>query len=676
MTESAPHSQASRFLERLKAVIEALPIGAALALDPGAKAVVMNRVAREALDVARDQNVSISAPLHARAARSRHFIDGREVDANEAPLQRALADDAPVGPVIVTIERWDGHLIRSRIFAAPLHDDGGAVIGGIGLLLDIQRPSLDHPDGIPDAGSSWRSDFYEIAESLPQIVWRLSADGANRYSNMRWFEYSGLNVVESEGRGWAEAVHPDDRARTAAAWAQALANGGRFEDEHRLRGRDGTYRRFLARANPVRDAAGKIVSWVGTTIDIEDVRRNEDALQFISDCGVVLSRTLDVREALDAIVALLVPRFGDCAWVNINERGALRTVAMLHRDPNLSGVVEGLCDTFMHLDDKDGSLQGLGPFIVPKSSDEDIVQLFRPQFRERFAALGLASGCIVPIHAGEHVIGSIAIASATPRDYSADDIPMLEQIGVRAGLAIENARLYERQHRIAALLQSAQAPAALPDIPGVRLHAVYMPASDEAKIGGDWYDAFVLRDGRIVITIGDVTGHSLGSIAVMGAMRRSLRGIAAVVQDPSAMLDAADRTLRLDGDDSLVTACIAVLDPATGELRYASAGHPPPLCRMPDGHVVELYGPDLPLGLRDAPSTPSSSIILERGSALVFYTDGLTEADRDLIAAESRLAELIAQARADGDLASHLFETMLPNGSPDDVAILTMALFT
>ena len=550
----------------------------------------------------------------------------------------------------------------------------------------MDSPAESHPPSLPHCvtdqrgprvGSSWDYDFLEFAEALPQIAWRLSADGTNRYSNRRWFEYSGLQVAESEGGGWSATLHEDDRERVMALWDHACETGEPYEDEHRLRDRDGNYRRFISRASPVRGADGTIDSWVGTTIDVEDQRRHQDALQFISDSGVVLSRTLDVREVLDALLALIVPRFGDCAWVSLAEHGGLRIAAMLHRDPDRSEIVAGLCNELIYLDDGYGSSQVLRngkPFVVTEIIDENMSQSFRPEFRESFAKLGLACGCIIPICVGGAVIGTLSLASARFHDSTLPDISTLEQIGTRAAFAIWNARLYEREHRIAALLQSAQAPVTLPGIPGVRVNATYAPAGDEAKIGGDWYDAFLLPDGLLVITIGDVTGQGLGSVATMGAMRRSLRGIATLIQDPCAMLDAADRTLRLDGEDGLVTACIAVLDPGTGELRYASAGHPAPLCRLPDGSVIPLYGPDLPLGLREAPSTPSSSITLGRGAALVFYTDGLVEATRDSIASENRLTALLAEANADDDLAKHLFDSMLPHGTHDDAAILTVTL--
>jgi serine phosphatase RsbU (regulator of sigma subunit) len=138
-------------------------------------------------------------------------------------------------------------------------------------------------------------------------------------------------------------------------------------------------------------------------------------------------------------------------------------------------------------------------------------------------------------------------------------------------------------------------------------------------------------------------------------------------------LNAADRTLRLDGGEELVTACIAVFEPSTGRFTYASAGHHPPLLRDPAGSISSLYQPDLPLGLRLNQSIPSSSVVLLPGSVIIMYTDGLIEIDRDLIAGERRLRTVFQDARpSTADLASDILDAIMPKVTFDDVAVLTL----
>ncbi len=800
----ASGEKAEDFFERLQRLFEGLPMSAALALDPAAERIILNRAARAVLDVSPGQNVSISLPADARPAPFRHFVNGREICATEAPLQRAVAENRPVGPVDLTIERWDGKLVHARVIASPVYGAPGEVVGGLALMLNVEMPAAPqhagdaaaivgafeyfdsvvaealpnvvwvtdaagavlycnrrwfdytgqsrdqafapngwleavHPDdrervaaefgdalarqttyeteyrvlgagggprwfkarGLPtrdlngevmtwvgsctdiddekrasELASEREREFRRIAESLPQIVWRSRADSSlNNYVNARWFEYSGMDFDSTGGTGWLGALHPDDHARVVEALHRSMETGRGYDLEYRLRRRDGEYRRFLARSMPLPDADGAITSWVGTCTDIEDEKRSQDALTFIAESSAVLARSLDLRATLDALVKLVVPQFGDCAWVIVYEGGALRTVAMTHDDPARAASVERLLGAcFIEAVSEPKAHAACAPFSVEIAS-ETISDFVKPEFREAFAQLGLRTACVVPMQGPHGRIGYVAIASAGASRCDELDMPVLAEMGVRAALAVQNARLYERERRVAALLQAAQLPERLPEIAGVRLSAKYVAASDDAKIGGDWFDAFALPDGRLVLTIGDVMGHGLKSVATMGAMRRSLRGIAAVVQDPAAMLDAASATLRLDGGEEVVTACVAVFDPPTGRLAYASAGHPPPLLRDPEGSTVWLHAPELPLGLRPRDSVRSSSVALRPGSTVVLYTDGLVEIERDILTGERRLLTALDDtAPDDADLASTVVGAIVPTGgsTSDDIAILTL----
>ena len=125
-----------------------------------------------------------------------------------------------------------------------------------------------------------------------------------------------------------------------------------------------------------------------------------------------------------------------------------------------------------------------------------------------------------------------------------------------------------------------------------------MPGRSEAQVGGDWYDALRLADGRVLITIGDVAGSGLQAAVIMAGMREVIRGVAQVYADPATMIDAADRTLKSEHPDSMVTAFVGVFDPVAHTLQFCSAGHPPPLVRAPDGTINDLPSHGLPLGLR------------------------------------------------------------------------------
>ena len=234
------------------------------------------------------------------------------------------------------------------------------------------------------------------------------------------------------------------------------------------------------------------------------------------------------------------------------------------------------------------------------------------------------------------------------------------------------ANLYEHERDIARRLQEAALPDAFPVVPDVHFSAFYRPGSDEALIGGDWYDVIRLADGRVVLTVGDVAGAGLAAAITMANVRQVLRGVALVHPDPALMLEAADRALALDSGDRQVTAFVGVFDPVTGFFTYASAGHPPALLRDASGALQELSTHDLPLGIFRNVTRQALIVAIEEDSLLVLYTDGLTEATRDLLEGEDRLRRAVRHADAHDRPALAVYESVLVQQSKDDVAVVTM----
>jgi serine phosphatase RsbU (regulator of sigma subunit) len=237
---------------------------------------------------------------------------------------------------------------------------------------------------------------------------------------------------------------------------------------------------------------------------------------------------------------------------------------------------------------------------------------------------------------------------------------------------------FAREHRASAAFQQAALPTRLPDVPGMRFGAIYRAAKAEALVGGDWYDAFRLDDGRIVLSVGDVMGNGLFAAVTMGAVRQALRGAAQILAEPIAILDAADRALRSERPDAIVTAFVGVLDPVSLMLTYASAGHPPPLVRSASGEVIALPGNGLPLGLRsmhpDPPVVPHT-LHLEDCSLVVLYTDGLIESTRDIEAGEAMVRAALGQddvwnaENPAASIADYVLDDVV-----DDVAVLTIRI--
>ncbi|HEY4440955.1 MAG TPA: SpoIIE family protein phosphatase [Candidatus Elarobacter sp.] len=530
------------------------------------------------------------------------------------------------------------------------------------------------------------------ADAVVQPVWIVEPDASREWFNDGWYRYTGLTRDAAPpilGTAWTGVVHVDDAPAVYTARRDALESGSAYAVYARLRDASGGYRRFHLQAVPVRENGG-IARWVGSATDVEDRKRSEEQsaeierlgerLQFAARAGDVLNESLNVEATLQRLVDLIVPSLADWAGIDlIGEDGHLRAAAIVHADPARAPLVE-------QMRGKSAARPEVEPLIVEalekrrahinRTIDPDVIaRVAPPELLPILLALAPHSSMTVPLRSPGRTLGSlVAYWSETDRTYEQDDIPLFEDLARRAAIAIENAQLYEREHLVAQTFQRAALPVSLPEVPGVAFDGVYVPARVDAKVGGDWYDALRLSDGRVVISIGDVAGSGLEAAVIMAAMRQIVRGVAHVYPDPATMLDAADRTLKAEHRDSMVTAFVAVYDPIGGKLSYANAGHPPPLIRFADGSVDALSGRGLPLGLRDRTDVDGGVVAIDDGALLVFYSDGLTESTRDPVEGEQRLRAILAQddVVAPGPTARRIFDEMLREGAHDDVVILTM----
>lgn len=290
-------------------------------------------------------------------------------------------------------------------------------------------------------------------------------------------------------------------------------------------------------------------------------------------------------------------------------------------------------------------------------------------------------GFVKAITAVSSVSTAILLVGLLPRALNLRSPVDLEHLNARLQKTLDESdqllRRYEREHYIATTFQSAS----LTDIPqsigALEISAVYRPGVGDLEIGGDWYDAFQLPDGRVVISIGDVSGKGLTASVIMSKMRQAIRVAAQVQVEPSAILDAADKSLRLEYPDHIVTAFVGIIDDVDAMLSYANAGHPLPMMRSPEGTISELIGGGLPLGLRVRVDIPENHLVsLDPGAMLVLFTDGLTESTHDYEEGERRLRDALqrqAVALAPNP-AREIQDAVLLEGIRDDVAILTLRI--
>ncbi len=233
-----------------------------------------------------------------------------------------------------------------------------------------------------------------------------------------------------------------------------------------------------------------------------------------------------------------------------------------------------------------------------------------------------------------------------------------------------------REHRVATELQRALLPQELPSFDGLRLDSAYVPAAHGTEVGGDWFDVFSLGDAQIGISVGDVAGHGLRAAAVMGAMRQSIRTAARIESRPSAVLRHVNQVLCSD-EGVLVTAFFGVFERRTGELRYAIAGHPPPLVVRADASVAAMPGGGIVLGLDARTQYDDFEIRLDVGCGAVFYTDGLVEVERDYFKGVRDLERAVIDelAAPSSNVADGIQRRIFAHAEPrDDSAVLFLGV--
>ncbi len=309
------------------------------------------------------------------------------------------------------------------------------------------------------------------------------------------------------------------------------------------------------------------------------------------------------------------------------------------------------------------------PIII---EDLDRAEVVNPILRER----GIRSLLGVPVHVEGRVIGVMHIGTLQRRVFDESDVSILQLAADRAAQAIDNARLSE-QRAVTETMQRTLLPDALPQLPGLRFSAKYLPAGSGLGIGGDWYDVFALADGRLAFVIGDVVGRGVLAASVMAEIRTALRAYLMEGHDLAAVMSLLNELLISMGRNRGATATILELDLETGELEAVSAGHPPVLLVGSDGGPRFLdQPPGLPLGISRGGEYVVQRHELPVGGVLLLYTDGLIELRGESIdqgLGRLQAAASLAAAAEGVSFADGVYRALLDELSfEDDIALLAI----
>ncbi|GAA3236686.1 hypothetical protein GCM10017691_35200 [Pseudonocardia petroleophila] len=319
-----------------------------------------------------------------------------------------------------------------------------------------------------------------------------------------------------------------------------------------------------------------------------------------------------------------------------------------------------------------------GPTMVHEVGDPHAVPAVDTVIRAGTPHWG-ASGAALPLTVGERIVGALAVGFAGPRAFDDDERTFLQTLASEAGLAFERAALADTRRELADTLQRSLLPPALPDHDRVTLAARYLPAASGSNTGGDWYDVLPLDDHHVAIVVGDVVGQGPTAAAVMGQLRSALSAYLLQTHAPAEALTWLDRwSVRVPGARASTAICV-VLDTRTGDVRWARAGHPPPLVIGPDGgsqFLEDAHG--AVLGVTGGPPFTEGSTTLAPGSTVILYTDGLVERRGEIV--DDGFARL---ARAAATHCTSPVEKLVPAvldaaldgaGPADDVALIVARL--
>ena len=443
---------------------------------------------------------------------------------------------------------------------------------------------------------------------------------------------------------------------------------------------------LLAKATAIRDRDGRPRFVVNVTEDITAAKRAEVGQRLLAEAGRALAGSLDAERTLAEVARMAVPNVADWCTVDVvGGDGTLRLIAAAHAEPERVALGRRLRERRpVALDGPDALaavLRGeLAHWIRHETPDAKLVEDAEDaEHLDLLRAVGFNAIMIVPMTAGERVLGAVTLVSGQSHRFGPESLELGLELGRRAGVALERARLYSERGEIAHTLQAALVPDPVPAMPGWDVAALYRPAGDGAEAGGDFYDVIATGDGWLV-TMGDVSGKGAGAAAVTGLARHTMRTAAGITGDPQIVLRTLNAgLLRRPGGD-LCSAVVVALDEdgARPRARVTCAGHPAPLLvRGSDVRSVGASG--LLLGVSERALWTEQEIVLEPGDRLVLFTDGVTDAagaDGERFR-DGRLRELLraagpARAQAVIDAVRRALEDFQGGEQHDDIAVLAL----
>jgi PAS domain S-box-containing protein len=541
---------------------------------------------------------------------------------------------------------------------------------------------------LEDSEARYRALFEHAPEAI--VVFDVS-DGRFVDANgeaERLFGASRTELLQHGPADLSPPVQPDGRRSDDAAreWIGRAISGEApvFEWVHRrLDGVDVTCEVRLLRL-PSDDA----VLVRGSVIDIRQRRRAEEQAPLLATLAAERDRVVRMQATSAALArAASLDEVTDAVLAEgMRALGARAALVMLvdeaHRALDLVGLYG--YRRWMFNDLERISLDSSSPLAsaVRLRRRHEFLDLrswidHRPGLAVVVRDIGSAGVC-VPMIVLDQAVGVLGVAFADADDLTPDTLDDLENLARLAGQAYDRVRLSELDREISHVLQHSLLQRDLPVTADGEVAVRYVSGVAEMEVGGDWYDVIDLADGRLGMAVGDVVGRGVRAATTMGQLRSALRALALVDDDPATVLAHLDRFARHTSGAAMATVVYAVYDPATATVRYACAGHPPPLVASSRSHGGARFlaaGRSIPIGAGLEGEREAGVTSVEPGDLVVLYTDGLVERRGEPIdTGLKRLAALVDEHRDDhvDAVAACLLEELVGDHATDDVALLAL----
>lgn len=437
--------------ERVRAVLQALSALTSdliYALDLEGRYTHVSEAAARVLNLTPDEMIGRTwSEIGLPPERQQEFFqERREVIATGKPHERVVEFPTPSGAA----------LFDYRI--APIHADSGEVIGTLTLSRDITAEMMRGRELESQVLANQRvterlkreeERYRTLVTASSEAVWSASPNGELLTDIPMWRAITGQTVEGLLGTGWLEAIADEDRERVAQIWGRAVASLAPYEAEYRIRTRDGGIRWIFARGYPLRDSDGAVREWIGTAADVTQRKRDEDAATFLADASAVLASSLEMRQVFNRIATLAVPRLAD--WCAIDfpvDDGPYERAVVLHSNPDLVRLVHELDRDYRVLPEVDPIVavhREQKSMLVERLDAAYLDSIARDDHHRRIIRqLGLRSWIIVPILDRGRTVASLTLVQAeSGRSFDERDLRSIEDLAQRAGMAVQNAKLFE-----------------------------------------------------------------------------------------------------------------------------------------------------------------------------------------------------------------------------------------